>query len=1371
QPASFLTAHPRISFFSLVGPSSHRGGWVPPRQLQHPHHLLDSHREAGEKLTFLSGLLAGSPGDISAVVLIVTSFRPASSQLAFSSVSSALLIQALFIDIVLLLLLHLRHGVLARLTMTTFWNVDGLFWLLASLLSELLSSLLSSPSQLAAFFFVNPVGGSLIMGITAMIALFASTRFLLAYLFFSFRAFSLGFVGVEIWTTTGHPVFPTMFLLSLLLLQVDPRDPAPETWIDAAYMLATEIAPALPMVLIPLVATETPPMVERALSPILRSFASLVIRSVRRMFISVPAHAIRSFVNPLFVCVRCVSDQMFPMLDARMPKDKKTGDFIIAEFPDEQLPPSVTTGLRSQLQTNLPGRLQQLIRERDDSRLSPQDQRRLFQLERLVEDHTAEYERILGSAPSRTEPPRRVSPTFDQGSLIWPRALYRLPRRFDNDEGADTEQHSQCRQKDARTSRLAAIRDAAGAVPTVKVSEEPTSSTESESDGEEYQVEANDPESSQEQEGEALEMVAANDPQSSSEQQGEAEVVANDPSDIGGEAVANDPSDFGGEAETTHVQPEYYGDWVSVSSDEASDSSREHGAVEAAAPEPESPRGLEGEGVVDIADHEAQGGSLVGSLIPAATPQTLGAADCVDVPDNTPPAIEGDDLAIGEVARVSRRSERSPDRDGRNAKRQRQLPIVSSPEMTGEYSSAATPQQREVVPAAELLMEWEATGATSAAEEPHIEDPASLFQPPMDFREPMEVEEREDDEMEYSWTQEWEEMDLGGHVGQEEDGALADLTAKLQRLTLWDGEESDVAMVGVPEAVLEVVQDGHHETAPQSSEMTLDELLHAIDVEMADSFAAQQDAQLSLVNSLDDNGWDQGEFDEGQFAALLDEGLQWDTSAPNLVGSAAGPVAPQAWDSLPLDFLGKSPPLSVPEVMVVADSSTTVVPEGPEYDNAALGMGESCVAGPDGQQQPDPVPAPDNQPPMAEEVPEPAAAVQETVVADDSDDEITRALVEALTNLPDTPLLAPTAGAVQFEDSTAPQISTQPEADQPVSSYPSPPQPASPAFQPSPPRDAVSPLPIGLDGEPIVGELFTGPPPGMSDAEVAETGAGDEVVEEEKREPVINTPAEIAQRPKLLPRSRRRGRLEQQEPLAVSPALPDTAAVEDKKKSPDSKGKGKEPAAADTVDSQPGPGDCPIPIDPQLWATYAPTGEEATSSHHQQQYPAPIDMGGGLLIPGGNTKFGPAPEPASIGESSSAVPATPVTLPASQVTGSPAAGGAQSKGDADKTPRRAKALPAKKKPSLFLPKKKTAPSTPYGTRAPGSAEKERQFRSSQTLDGMDRMALDETGEASRPHARELAIAPISFVKQTRPPSEEESEEELRRSIGFFPPPS
>ncbi|RDA86032.1 hypothetical protein CP532_4707 [Ophiocordyceps camponoti-leonardi (nom. inval.)] len=1207
--------------------------------------------------------------------------------------------------------------------MTVFWEfVVGLFWLLAYILIGLPPFLLSSLFKLAAFFLVNVFGHSPAMIIGAILAYLVSPHLLTVYLVTSFRAFCLAFVCVALWTVTGHPVFPTMFLLLLLLLQVDPRDPAPTDWTDAAYTLAQEIALALPLVLC---TTEIPHLVVRALSPILRFLA-------------------RSVLDIL---------------------DDTIEDLTNAESSDEQLPPSVTTGVDSSTQTSSLLERLQLIRDRDGGRLSPQDQRRLTQLECLIEEHTAEYESILGSAPSRSELPRtmRTSSTFSQESY-WPHSLARLPRRQPNDEGDVTKQHSQSQQQmDAMSSCLAANRDAAGAVLT-EVAPEPTVSADSESDGEA---------------GHLFEVV---EPESSQEIEGETQDTAADPSDIGGEAVE------------TQMQPELHGDWVPESFGVASDgSSQEHGAVEApgTAQQPdEIPLG----GNADFfADHPEAGGEdpapVESDFFPAAaaaTPQTLGGADSVDVPPQattTLPSSGEDELMTTAVAGVSRGYESSSEPEGRSTKRLRNSqPSVTSPGGPSGQSSS------DAVPAADCSMEWEATGsAIPAAEdvdEPEMmiivddddnESDQHLVQVPMDFREAMDVQDRDDDddEMEYSWTWEGDVLDLEGVVGQaEEDGSLDDLTAALQRCTLQDDEELDVAMTGEPEVVLEVVQDGHRETAPQesSSLVTLESLLHDFDVEMAENLVFEEpllQQEHDWVQAYDNSTghWDVGDesFDEGQFAALLDEGLHWDTSTPNLQdGSGSAPVAGPQETMPPLDF-------------------------GSDFASALVG--ESTLSVPDGQEEPQPQPmteddvdaaaaaaaaaAASNVAAAADQPPQPDQVPESTVVPPpgedvDNDAEFERAMWEALTNFLENeeiqPPLASSAGAGQFEASTAPipQVASTPqspppedEETQPAFTYPSPSQPsqqqpASPDFQPSPPHDGVSASPVGgdsVDEAAVVGELFLGPPPGTFDAEEAETEVevDDDAAERDRlrvkeREPVINTAHEIAQRPKLLPRSRRLRQQQQQQqqaPSAISQevaTLPDHTVAEEIH-DPKGKGKGKERATADTFNTvdnfQSGPGSCPIPIDPQLWATYD----------------APHDDNGTGLQASSSTSIGPS--------TSAVVPSIPATLPTSQVTGSSAAGGSrQSQEDTDKTPRKQKAPLTKKKPSLFHAKKTpTAPSTPYGTRAPGSAERERQFRSSQTLDGMDRMALDETdGEPSQPLARQLAIAPISFVKQ-RPPEE------------------
>ncbi|RDA91986.1 hypothetical protein CP533_1339 [Ophiocordyceps camponoti-saundersi (nom. inval.)] len=869
--------------------------------------------------------------------------------------------------------------------------------------------------------------------------------------------------------------------------------------------MATEIAIALLMVVPSLLMTVSPTMLAWAILSILGSAASSVSRSARRMFISVSANAVRSLAKLLCGWVSCASDQMLLMLGARVAEDRAEDLITIAEDPEEQLAPSVTMGSRSQLQTNLPGRLQHLLRERDDSRLLPQDQRRLHELECLIEDLTTEYGSILGSAPCRSIPPRRFASTFDQVSMD------RLPCRHD-DEDVNTEQHNQSQLMDAPTS-CPAVCHAAKPVLTFPASDE-----------------------------------------TESPPQMEDEVV---------EETTHEPA--------SSLEPTE--DWASVSFSHASDLHTPEEMIDdsqipqepqpdigsVASPAPEIPDGEEPEEVVEDADLEAQ--------------------EEAQGPGHFDPPVMTDIGADGVVAGVNRRLERSPERDGRMAKRQRHVAPASVEEPVSDEDSTV-----------DAMLDVETTDPAIAT------DRAQELEVPMDLDEVMDVPDA--DQMD--WTQD-------GDQDQEEE-TLAELVAKLQRCTLGDGEESDVAMTGVPETVPEVVQDGHDDTGRQASEMNLDEPIQAPDEEMSDY-----------------------DFDSGFLEALVEEGLQWDTSAPGTE------VA-----SLEYPHFGD------------------IVPQRVATASAA------------GQE---PVPETDN-----------------------NDDEFYRDMDEAWAIFEASPGPASSAAAAaRNEVSTAIRSDTRPEETEPAFSYPSPPPPHhSDSYHPSP----VSSVSNGSVGA-IAGEPFSGPLPGMSDAE--------EGREEEEREPELPEPAT------------------------------------------DKKGKGKERATFEVpVDFQQGAWFRHLPLDPRVASVYEPTGGDGPSRLHY-----PPDFGNEDKLPttpGGSAKPGPTPAPASIEEASSVTPSTPATLPASQVIGSSAAGGGQSKEVPDKPQRKGKASKAKK-PSLFHQKKGGPPSTPYGTRAPGSAERERQFKSSQTLEGIDTMALDEKdGEVSKPVARELAIAPISFVK-TRPPQE------------------
>ncbi|KJZ77326.1 hypothetical protein HIM_03050 [Hirsutella minnesotensis 3608] len=254
--------------------------------------------------------------------------------------------------------------------------------------------------------------------------------------------------------------------------------------------------------------------------------------------------------------------------------------------------------------------------------------------------------------------------------------------------------------------------------------------------------------------------------------------------------------------------------------------------------------------------------------------------------------------------------------------------------------------------------------------------------------------------------------------------------------------------------------------------------------------------------------------------------------------------------------------------------------------------------------------------------------------------------------------------------------------------------------------------------------------------------------------------SDISSRPKLVPRSRRRG-------------------VNNAARQPTQDG----PAPTEAASARGDAGS--IPIDPQLQAeppsdqiadvaassrtrvsqgVRPPLSEVATGGVPQQpagqteDFVAPTDVGG-LLVPGGN----------DIRPAAASNPPSP-TIPISQQDPPQDQQAAEEKEREKqaKLQRQAQALQRrnKTKPSLFhTPKRNTAPSTAYGTRAAGSAERDRQFRTSQnqTLRGLNAMGQQDGGENSggsdgTESGSKLAIIPVSAL-QGRLPVEGGKEEE------------
>ncbi|PHH73611.1 hypothetical protein CDD80_3703 [Ophiocordyceps camponoti-rufipedis] len=689
----------------------------------------------------------------------------------------------------------------------------------------------------------------------------------------------------------------------------------------------------------------------------------------------------------------------------------------------------------------------------------------------------------------------------------------------------------------------------------------------------------------------------------------------------------------------------------------------------------------------------------------------------------------------------------SPDGAGRGANRHRRVRFASpevasqSQPMTGLQSCAAGSD-------AESSMEWEATvGPEIAAGGSSIEADVvgmpmdldttySFFNPPADSRGFVgeDVESDSDDAWdEDCWTQE-EELDQGGYVGQAiEDGTLAMLRAAFDSLTLGDVEEEDAVMAGGPEAVLEAASGGCRETAPQSYDPATEELQPLIDWLWANEVVPDAE-QLQVVGSAADEDepatQESGYYDEALLEALTLEGTLYDqvpAEAEQAVEAAREPaVAPHTGDI---------------SQGVTAGISTT-------------------DAGPDGQHAVPAVSAHSLTTTDAGEVP---WSAEELGAMDDLERDILAAFDEV-----------DAQAATAFWDG----------------------QESNPGFG----------LPGGMAAsfwtpEPITSAATQA----LEEAHATRDTPQNVVREGEDSGERPASPDAIAKRKKLQPRSRLRGREPQSsEPLFASTAPPAASADNNLPLF----GSGEGAAPAEGVDNHPGPeDDSSIPIDPRLWDTFP--GGGVTDEPGQPSRPdnsvvsetlradpdsirrrvsqggpaygdnalsagvsstpqavgraedgARSDLGGGLLMPGGIERLGRAPAFASPRQSPPAPPTTPATLHAGQVTAQSSAAGAQSRGDAGNLQRRAKALQAKK-PSLFHQKGRAAPSTAYGTRAPGSAAKDRNYRSvpAPEDDGVAMQVDDGQGSGvGQPPARELTLIPIAQVKE-RPPHQERQEEE------------
>ncbi|KAF4592014.1 hypothetical protein GQ602_002313 [Ophiocordyceps camponoti-floridani] len=902
------------------------------------------------------------------------------------------------------------------------------------------------------------------------------------------------------------------------------------------------------------------------------------------------------------------------------------------------------------------------------------------------------------------------------------------------------------------------------------------------SEGEVALVVANMPESSVGREGEVAVGAGVADPETSQGEDGDVAMVI----DL---AVGEPESPRGEEGETVlesgaHAQPESpYGQEVQEAFGKVHDASEaevamvvdepessyeqdgeemdlvvgeaEPAEADFSAVESERPRGQEDEG-----EDVYTGMEVETFLDGGAQPEALGGVEGEWPLDSPFATTTGMDVTVDMVdAGDSLEPELSTDGEGRGVNRHHRV-AFASPEVASQSQAMTGLQSCAGGFDAENSMEWEATDGPAIAaggsviEADDVGMPMDLDttysydKPPMDFRESSgeDVESVHDEWPEDCWMLEEEDSDQEGEVGQAiEDGTLAMLTAAFASLALGDEEESDAVMAGGPEGVLEVASGGRCETAPQSNDEAMEGLRPLIDWLSADQVMpeAEQPQVAASAADVDVPAIEEpGYYDEALFEALLLEGT--------------------LYDQVP----------AYPEPPVEPAQEPAVAPHTGDISQGVTVGTSTTAAGPDGQHAVPAVTADALTTTDAGEVP---GSAEELGAMDDLERDIWAAFDEVDAQ----------AAAAAFWDGQ----DSVPGFGLPggmAASYWTPPEPTTPA---------------------------------ASQALAVATATREEpqrvVTEGEEGPERPASPGAIAKRKKLLPRSRLGGGQAQQpsEPLVAPEAPPAASADNDLPMVWTGEGA---PAAEEEVDNQPGPeDDSSIPIDPRLWDTFP--GGGATDEPGQSSRPddsvasetlradpdsdrrrvgqggpaygdnalsagvsstpqvvgraddgARANLGGGLLMPGGIERRGPVPALASLVQAPPALPTTSATLSTGQVTASSPAAGGQSRGDADKLQRRAKALQAKK-PSLFHQKGRAAPSTAYGTRAPGSAEKDRQHRS---LPGPEddgaaaKQADDGRGsEASQQTpTRGLAIVPIAQVKE-RPPHQERQEEEEKGSEG------
>ncbi|PHH58932.1 hypothetical protein CDD81_4082 [Ophiocordyceps australis] len=226
----------------------------------------------------------------------------------------------------------------------------------------------------------------------------------------------------------------------------------------------------------------------------------------------------------------------------------------------------------------------------------------------------------------------------------------------------------------------------------------------------------------------------------------------------------------------------------------------------------------------------------------------------------------------------------------------------------------------------------------------------------------------------------------------------------------------------------------------------------------------------------------------------------------------------------------------------------------------------------------------------------------------------------------------------------------------------------------------------------------------VSDSLLSLAGGEDSSEDETKQDDA----ATIAARPKLAPRSRQRRLMtvggsvaQEKQRSGATPVAPQVQV------DASSQAGAAVPSAVSATPQSRSIAESPTqhPLESQEVA--ATTGSETLPAAGQTEpHVVPVSVGG-LTLPGGNM-LRPAALPVSTPSKPRATPRGPAMTPEER-----------KQAEVDKMQRQARALMNRKKPSIFLSKKNTSPSTKYGTRAPGTADIERELLSGQRLEDLN----------------------------------------------------